>query len=119
MSATALKASRHPAPIRFCSIKIGSSRFFKHLNNGEPSLHARCLSAVAPRPGERVLQVGAGGGYYTAILAELVGPQGNVEAREVEPAMIAAATRNFTGAARGMPAWLDALADRGRLISFR
>jgi protein-L-isoaspartate(D-aspartate) O-methyltransferase len=115
----------------------------KHLNNGEPSLHARCLSAITPRPGERVLQVGAGGGYYTAILAELVGPKGRVAAREVEPAMIAAATRNlagyanvevvgrsgiepplpesdiiyaFTGATRVIRAWLDALADRGRLI---
>src|SRR5689334_25203007 len=37
----------------------------KHINNGEPTLHARCLAAVAPKAGERVLQVGAGGGYYT------------------------------------------------------
>jgi protein-L-isoaspartate(D-aspartate) O-methyltransferase len=31
----------------------------KRLNNGEPSLHARCMSAIAPRAGESVLQVGA------------------------------------------------------------
>jgi protein-L-isoaspartate(D-aspartate) O-methyltransferase len=115
----------------------------KHINNGEPTLHARCIGAVAPRPGERVLQVGAGGGYYTAILATLVGAQGHVEAREVEPELITAATENLTpyrqvsvvgrsgiepplpesdviyvcaGAAEPMTAWLDALAMGGRLV---
>jgi protein-L-isoaspartate(D-aspartate) O-methyltransferase len=39
------------------------------INMGEPTLHARCLEALALRPGETVLQVGAGVGYYTAILA--------------------------------------------------
>jgi protein-L-isoaspartate(D-aspartate) O-methyltransferase len=115
----------------------------KHINNGEPTLHARCMAAVAPRAGERVLQVGAGGGYYTAILATLVGPQGRVEAREVEPELIATATTNLTpyqqvsvvgrsgiepplpesdviyvcaGATAPMRAWLDALAMGGRLV---
>jgi protein-L-isoaspartate(D-aspartate) O-methyltransferase len=115
----------------------------KHLNNGEPTLHARCIAAVAPQAGERVLQVGAGGGYYTAILATLVGPQGRVEAREVEPELIAAATSNLArygqvsvvgrsgiepplpesdviyvcaGATAPMRPWLDALAMGGRLI---
>src|SRR5688572_4200381 len=27
----------------------------RHINNGEPSLHARCIAAAAPQPGERVL----------------------------------------------------------------
>jgi protein-L-isoaspartate(D-aspartate) O-methyltransferase len=115
----------------------------KHINNGEPTLHARCMAAVAPRAGERVLQVGAGGGYYTAILATLVGPQGRVEAREVEPELIATATTNLTfyqqvsvvgrsgiepplpesdviyvcaGATAPVRAWLDALAMGGRLV---
>jgi len=115
----------------------------KHINNGEPTLHARCIGAVAPRPGERVLQVGAGGGYYTAILATLVGAQGHVEAREVEPDLITAATANLApysqvsvvgrsgiepplpesdviyvcaGATAPMAAWLDALALGGRLV---
>jgi len=115
----------------------------KRLNNGEPSLHACNLSAAAPQRGERVLQVGAGGGYYTAILAELVGPEGRVEAREVEPDMIAAATRNLAdrsnvrvvgrsgleaplpesdviyvcaGVTSPVRPWLDALSESGRLI---
>lgn len=36
------------------------------------------------KQGERVLQVGAGTGYYTAILAELVGARGRIHAVEFE-----------------------------------
>jgi protein-L-isoaspartate(D-aspartate) O-methyltransferase len=54
------------------------------VNNGSPSLHARLLGALAAKPGERVAHVGAGTGYYTAILAELVGPAGHVLAIELD-----------------------------------
>ena len=54
------------------------------INNGQPSLHARCLAAVRPRPGECAVHVGAGTGYYSALLAELVGPIGHVHAYEIE-----------------------------------
>ena len=50
------------------------------VNNGEPSLHARCLDGLALRPGETVLHVGAGTGYYSALLAHLVAPGGTVHA---------------------------------------
>ncbi|WP_353646142.1 rRNA adenine N-6-methyltransferase family protein [Mesorhizobium sp. WSM2239] len=52
------------------------------VNNGSPSLHARLLVALDARPGEHIVHVGAGTGYYTAILAELVGPAGHVLAIE-------------------------------------
>src|SRR5215471_19412975 len=48
----------------------------RNLNNGQPSLHAALIAAAAPQPGEHVVHVGAGVGYYTAILAELVGAAG-------------------------------------------
>jgi protein-L-isoaspartate(D-aspartate) O-methyltransferase len=51
---------------------------------GLPSLHARALDACDIRPGERVVHVGAGAGYYTAILAELVGERGQVLAYELD-----------------------------------
>src|SRR5690554_5638240 len=37
------------------------------INNGQPSLHAQCLAALAIRQGETVIHAGAGTGYYTAI----------------------------------------------------
>ena len=67
----------------------------KGLNNGSPSLHARMLHRLAVRPGQRVLHVGAGGGYYTAMLAELAGPGGQVTAVEFDTALAAAARANL------------------------
>ncbi|MFH6786476.1 MULTISPECIES: protein-L-isoaspartate O-methyltransferase family protein [Methylobacterium] len=113
------------------------------LNNGEPSLHALGLAAARVRPGERVVQVGAGGGYYTAILAELVGPAGRVDAFEIEPDLAATARAALSaypgvtvhgrsgaegplpradlvtvaaGATAPLPLWLDALRPGGRLL---
>jgi protein-L-isoaspartate(D-aspartate) O-methyltransferase len=57
----------------------------RQINNGQPSIHARWLEAVSPQPGESVLHIGCGVGYYTSILAELVGPSGRVVAFEIEP----------------------------------
>src|SRR4051794_10352902 len=44
----------------------------KQLNNGQPQFWATLLDRLRPQPGERAIHVGTGGGYYTAILAELV-----------------------------------------------
>jgi protein-L-isoaspartate(D-aspartate) O-methyltransferase len=113
------------------------------INNGQPSLHAQCLAALAVGEGETIVQIGAGAGYYTAILAELVGPSGKVFAYEIEPDIADRARRNLapyaqvevraaSGAADGLPkadaiyvnaaashpikAWLDALNPCGRLL---
>jgi protein-L-isoaspartate(D-aspartate) O-methyltransferase len=113
------------------------------INNGQPSLHARCLAACDPRPGETVLHIGAGSGYYSAILAQLVGAAGRVIAYEIEADLAASAARNLAawpqasvravsgaepplpaadviyvnaGATYPLPAWLDALRVGGRLI---
>jgi protein-L-isoaspartate(D-aspartate) O-methyltransferase len=50
------------------------------IKNGQPSLHAMCLNALAPRECEGAVHVGAGSGYYTAVLAMLVGEAGLVDA---------------------------------------
>lgn len=61
------------------------------INNGLPSLHAHCISACDPQPGETVVHIGAGTGYYTAILAHMVGGKGHVTAFEIEPELAAKA----------------------------
>ncbi|WP_243375344.1 protein-L-isoaspartate O-methyltransferase family protein [Microvirga solisilvae] len=113
------------------------------INNGEPALHAAWLDAVSPQPGETVVHVGAGTGYYTAILSRLVEPSGRVEAYEYETDLAETAARNLgsysnvalhAGSAFGrvlLPAdviyvnagvlapdaeWLKALKNGGRLI---
>ena len=54
------------------------------INNGEPFLHAAWMGAAAPQPGETIIHIGAGGGYYTAALARLVDPGGKVFAYEID-----------------------------------
>ena len=113
------------------------------LNNGQPTLHAMCIAALAPKKGERVVHVGAGSGYYTTLLAKLVGENGVVDAYEIEPTLARRATENLAalpnvtvharsgaegplpacdvlyvnaGATEPLTVWLDALRPRGRLL---
>ena len=67
----------------------------RRLNNGMPSLWARCFDKLEWRPGRRVMQVGAGTGYYAAVLAEIVGREGHVIAVEVDEDLAARARDNL------------------------
>lgn len=115
----------------------------RRLNIGEPNLWAYQLDRIGLREGERVLQIGTGSGYFTAILAETVGSKGSVDAIEIDETLAARATRNletwpaaevhqgdaavpirgqwdvivaFAGATAPQAWWLDALTDGGRLL---
>jgi protein-L-isoaspartate(D-aspartate) O-methyltransferase len=67
----------------------------KGVNNGEPFLHASWIGAVAPQPGEVVTHIGAGLGYYSAILSLLVQPHGSVTAFEIDLRLAEEAERNL------------------------
>jgi protein-L-isoaspartate(D-aspartate) O-methyltransferase len=113
------------------------------INNGQPTLHAACLQACRPVEGETVVHIGAGTGYYSAILAALVGAAGKVLAYEIEPDLARRARENLrqltnvtvlsrsategllpkadviyvnAGATHPVASWLDALNVGGRLI---
>jgi len=115
----------------------------RRINNGEPSLHAISLAALNVKQGEKVLHVGAGTGYYTALLARLTGETGTVVAYEVEHDLAQNAIRNLSdlsnvtvqersgseaplpacdaiyvnaGATAPLDVWLDALRLHGRLL---
>lgn len=49
------------------------------------------LAALTPRPGERILDLGCGGGASTEALADAVGPEGRVTAIDVSPDLLAVA----------------------------
>jgi arsenite methyltransferase len=53
--------------------------------------------AVGAQPGERILDVGCGPGFYVAELLEQVGPQGSMVAVDVSPQMLAIAARRCAG----------------------
>jgi protein-L-isoaspartate(D-aspartate) O-methyltransferase len=65
------------------------------INNGQPSGHARFMGKLEPRPGETVVHIGAGTGYYTAILSVLVTPGGRVSAFELHEDLAARARHNL------------------------
>jgi protein-L-isoaspartate(D-aspartate) O-methyltransferase len=65
------------------------------INNGLPSLHAWAIHQLQPAVGERVAHIGAGAGYYSAILSHLVGQRGKVLAVEFNPNVAAQARRNL------------------------
>jgi protein-L-isoaspartate(D-aspartate) O-methyltransferase len=69
----------------------------KLLNNGAPGLIARLIAPLNLSPGKRVLHIGCGSGYYSAVMAETVGVEGSVTAVEVEPDLAVHATANLVG----------------------
>jgi protein-L-isoaspartate(D-aspartate) O-methyltransferase len=77
---------------RDVSIELEPGSF---INNGLPSVIASWLRDATPPVGGSVVQIGAGLGYYTAILAHLVGEDGRVSAAEVHRPIGAQAARNL------------------------
>ncbi|MCK1627301.1 methyltransferase domain-containing protein [Bradyrhizobium sp. 160] len=121
-------------------VTIDASR---NLNNGMPSFWARNFEHLNIARGERVLQVGAGTGYYSAVLAEIVGPAGRVTAIEADAELALRARVNlaswpqvdvvsgdgrtvdvgeldvvvvFAGSTHPSRFWLDRLVEGGRLL---
>lgn len=69
----------------------------KDINNGQPGSLGRWIDALALKPGERVYHLGCGVGYYTAIMAEVVGPRGSVIGLELQPDLASRAKDNLAG----------------------
>jgi len=115
----------------------------RRVNNGQPSLHAHLINQAAPKKGEHVVHVGTGAGYYTAIMAHLVGATGRVTGIEFDAELARRARANCAGAknveivegdgavapfatadviyvnagvTRPIDNWLDRLNDGGRMI---
>jgi protein-L-isoaspartate(D-aspartate) O-methyltransferase len=115
----------------------------RHINNGQPILHALSLAGLDVKEGETVLHIGTGTGYYTAVLSNLAGASGSVIGYEIENDLAESATRNLSdlpnvtihgrsgsqaplpachaiyvnaGATAPLDVWLDALQTGGRLL---
>jgi protein-L-isoaspartate(D-aspartate) O-methyltransferase len=64
-------------------------------SSSQPAIMAEMLEMLAPAPGERVAEIGAGTGYNAALLAHLVGDDGAVTSVELDPEVAAEARRNL------------------------
>jgi protein-L-isoaspartate(D-aspartate) O-methyltransferase len=67
----------------------------RQLNNGQPSALAAWMDALDLQPGDRIYHLGCGVGYYTAVLAEVVGCTGSVIGSEVDAGLAASAALNL------------------------
>lgn len=63
----------------------------------QPSTVAAMLDLLDVLPGQRVLDVGSGSGWTTALLARLVGPAGRVLGVERVPELVAMGSANLAG----------------------
>jgi protein-L-isoaspartate(D-aspartate) O-methyltransferase len=63
--------------------------------NSQPRTVRDMLGLLEVRPGQRVLDVGAGSGWTTALLAHLTGPTGTVVGVELEPDLAAWGEQNL------------------------
>ena len=115
----------------------------RDINNGQPSALGRWIDALQLQPGDRAYHLGCGVGYYTAIMAEVVGADGRLVGSEVQPDLAARALQNLSsyantsvhagdgavfdpgecdamlinaGVTHPLPLWLDRLRAGGRLV---
>lgn len=122
------------------SVAIDSTH---QLFNAAPGAVAPWIDALEIAPGGRVLQIGCGLGYYTAVLAHCVGPTGRVVAFDADPGLANSARGNLAayewveirnghgraiererydailvhaGVTHPEPLWLDALGTDGRMV---
>jgi len=65
--------------------------------NSQPSTVRAMLDLLDVRAGQRVLDVGCGSAWTTALLGHLVGPEGEVVGVEIVPALVAWGRENLAG----------------------
>ncbi|TPQ40518.1 methyltransferase [Bradyrhizobium guangdongense] len=115
----------------------------RRLDTGLPSLWAHFIDVLDVGAKQRVVQIGCGLGYFSAVLSEMVGPKGKVIAIECDEKLARRAAvnlRSYTnvevvsgdggsdiggpadviiahaGFSHPHPHWLDALRPKGRLL---
>jgi protein-L-isoaspartate(D-aspartate) O-methyltransferase len=115
----------------------------KDINNGQPGALGRWIEALALKSGECVYHLGCGVGYYTAIIAEVIGASGRVVGLELQPELAERARQNLAdyaqvtveagdgatfdpgdcdamlincGVTHPQVIWLDRLREGGRLV---
>lgn len=116
---------------------------YRGLNNGDPAALMVFMDALDLVPGDRLLHVGCGVGYYTAIASHALGPESDVLAVEIDPELASRAAENLrsypairvlhgdgtsdllgsfdaifvnAGCTGPLAIWLDQLAPGGRLV---
>ena len=61
----------------------------------QPLVVAFMLELLQPKPGEKILDIGAGSGWTSALLSEIVGDKGKVTALEIIPELVEFGRKNI------------------------
>jgi protein-L-isoaspartate(D-aspartate) O-methyltransferase len=89
-----------PREARWRSSYDGPIQIGHGQTNSQPRTVVAMLELLEVREGDRVLDVGSGSGWTTALLAHLTGPTGEVIGVELEPALVELGRHNLGRIAR-------------------
>jgi protein-L-isoaspartate(D-aspartate) O-methyltransferase len=67
-------------------------------SSSQPAIMAIMLEQLGLEPGQRVLEIGAGTGYNAALMAQIVGPAGQVVAIDIDEDIVEAARAHLVSA---------------------
>ena len=79
-------------------------------SSSQPAIMAIMLEQLGLKPGQRVLEIGAGTGFNAALIASTVGPSGNVMTMDIQPDLAEYARGRLDVAGYG---WVQAVAGDG------
>jgi protein-L-isoaspartate(D-aspartate) O-methyltransferase len=84
-----------PEPVRHRASYDGPLDIGHGQTNSQPRTVANMLRLLDVRPGCRILDVGSGSGWTTALLAHLTGPDGSVLGLEIVPELVGTGAANL------------------------
>ena len=89
------QTARHPVSGRVLAPTMGveGAAWLDRPEREQEEAPSKAIAALGLKPGDVVADIGAGSGYYTVRLAEAVGPTGRVVATDMQPGMLATASR--------------------------
>jgi protein-L-isoaspartate(D-aspartate) O-methyltransferase len=79
-------------------------------SSSQPAIMAIMLEQLDLKPGQRVLEIGAGTGFNAALIASIVGPDGAVVTVDIQPDLVKGAREALDRAGYG---WIQAIAGDG------
>ncbi len=90
LPALVLAADRHPITGRSYAgvMGVGGAPWLERAEREDEERPKAAVRLLNLKPGMIVGDVGAGSGYYTELIARLVGPSGKVYATDIQPGMI-------------------------------